>query len=245
MIRLLVFDIDGVLTDGETKTIDLSLMAQLAAMNRAARRDPALPAVTICTGRPAPYVEMMLQAIDGHLPGIFENGAGLYVPDGYRFLSHPDLGDGAAMAAVRRRLRETMLQSGQAYFQPGKEFSLSLFASDPAATDALYEQTLALLGPLAESVNLVRSPSCLNIVPRHIDKGRGIHFLAGHTGHDPAQMLGAGDSDGDLPFLALVGYKAAPANANQAVREAVDFVAPRPAAGGVRDILAHFRHYWP
>jgi hydroxymethylpyrimidine pyrophosphatase-like HAD family hydrolase len=240
MIRLLVFDIDGVLTEGEARKIDLSLMEQLAAMNRAARQDPARPAVTICTGRPAPYVEMMLQAIDGHLPGIFENGAGLYVPNGYRFLPHPDVGDGAAMAAVRRRLRETLLRSGHAYFQPGKEYSLSLFASDPDDTDALYDHTVAALGSLAGSVNLVRSPSCLNIVPLGIDKGQGIHFLAAQTGYDPAAMLGAGDSDGDLPFLELVGYKAAPANANQAVREAVHFVAPRVAADGVRDILAHF-----
>jgi HAD superfamily hydrolase (TIGR01484 family) len=240
MIRLLVFDIDGVLTEGETRKIDLSLMEQLAAMNQAARQDPALPAVTICTGRPAPYVEMMLQVIDGHLPGIFENGAGLYVPNGYRFLPHPDLDDGTAMTAVRQRLRETLLGSGRAYFQPGKEFSLSLFASDPADTDTLYEQTVTALGPLAESVNLVRSPSCLNIVPLGIDKGQGIHFLSAHTGYDPAAMLGAGDSDGDLPFLQMVGHKAAPANANQAIREAVHFVAPRPAADGVRDILAHF-----
>jgi hydroxymethylpyrimidine pyrophosphatase-like HAD family hydrolase len=240
MIRLMVFDIDGVLTEGEARKIDLSLMDQLAAMNRAARQDPALPAVTICTGRPAPYVEMMLQAIDGHLPGIFENGAGLYVPNGYRFLPHPNVGDGAAMAAVRRRLKETLLDSGRAYFQPGKEFSLSLFATDPADTDQLLELTVTAVGPLAASVNLVRSPSCLNIVPLAIDKGQGIHFLAAHTGYDPAAMLGVGDSDGDLPFLELVGYNAAPANANQAVREIVDFVALRPAADGVRDILAHY-----
>jgi hypothetical protein len=56
----------------------------------------------------------------------------------------------------------------------------------------------------------------------------------------PAGVLGVGDSDVDLPFLALAGYSAAPANANPAVKEIVQYVAPRPTADGVRDILAYF-----
>ena len=72
-IRLLVFDIDGVLTDGEAQPLDLRLMEQLTQMNRAARQDSARPAVTLCTGRPGPYVEIMLQAIDGHVPGLLED----------------------------------------------------------------------------------------------------------------------------------------------------------------------------
>ena len=53
-------------------------------------------------------------------------------------------------------------------------------------------------------------------------------------------MLGVGDSDSDLPFLALTGYNAAPANANQAVKQAVQYVSPYPTVEGVRDILRHF-----
>lgn len=239
-IKLLVFDIDGVLTDGETKVLDLALLAQLAAMNRAARTDPAQPAVTICTGRPAPYVEAMLQAIDGYLPGIFENGAGLYVPNGYRFLAHPELGNNGHMRMVRQRLEETLVQSGQAYFQPGKEYTLTLFAADPAETDRLGEQTAAALGSLREIVDLVFSVSCLNILPQGMNKGSGIEFLAEYTGYLPDEMLGVGDSDVDEPFLAAVGYRAAPANANPAIKQLAHYVAPRATSAGVRDILRYF-----
>jgi len=95
-IRLLVFDIDGVLTRGEGKALDLDLLQDLALLNRAARKDQNLPAVTLCTGRPSPNIEVMLQAIDGHLPGIYENGAGLYHPTEYKFLPHPDLSNSTA-----------------------------------------------------------------------------------------------------------------------------------------------------
>lgn len=240
-IKLIVFDIDGVLTDGETRVLDLPLLEQLAAMNRAARNDATRPAVTICTGRPAPYVEALLQAIDGYLPGIFENGAGLYVPDGYHFLAHPELGQNGHMKIVRQRLEETLLRSGQAYFQPGKEHTLTLFATNPAETYRLAEQASTALGSLQEHVDLVFSVSCLNVLPRGMDKGKGIDFLASYTGYRPDEMLGVGDSDVDASFLAAVGYSAAPANAIPAIKALAHYVAPRPTSAGVRDILQHFR----
>lgn len=243
-IKLLLFDVDGVLTDGEARKLDLPLFEMLALMNGRARQDPTLPAVTLCTGRPAPYVEVLLQAMDGHLPAIFENGAGLYVPQGYRFLPHPDL-DGDTDAAgpidpVRRRLAESLVRRGVAYFQPGKEHTLSLFASDPARTTTLHEEADAVLGDLRQTVDYLYSPSCLNILPRGMHKGRGVEFLAQYSGFALEEMLGVGDSDVDVPFLRLVGYSAAPCNANDAVKEVAQYVSAQRAADGVRDILNHF-----
>jgi len=90
-IRLIVPDIDGVVTDGEAQPLDLKLLARLGAMNQAARKDPKRPSVTFCTGRPAPYLEVMLQAIDRKLPGVYENGAGIYDPTNYQFVSLPQI----------------------------------------------------------------------------------------------------------------------------------------------------------
>ena len=239
-IRLLVFDIDGVLTGGEAQALDTRLLDQLASMNRAARGDPTLPAVTLCTGRPAPYVELMLQAMDGHLPGILENGAGLYLPDGYQFLPHPDLARPNHFQNVRQRLTEGMVKSGQAYIQPGKEYTLTLFARDPANRDRLAEWAADALGDEHDAVDLVYSNLWLNVLPRGIDKGKGLDFLADKTGFKFEVMLGVGDSDVYPPFLSLVGYSAAPANAGDEIKAMVQYVAPRQATDGVRDILSHF-----
>lgn len=239
-IRLLVFDIDGVLTQHEGRTFDLPLLERLADMNRVSCEEPSCPAVTVCTGRPASYVEAMLRAIDGRVPAVFENGAGLYVPDGYRFLPHPMLGHWPSFQAVRQRLEESLVRSGQAFFQPGKEYSLSIMACDPSETHALYDLALTALSSLRDSVDLVYSASCLNVLPRGVHKGKGIEFLASQTGYALGEMLGVGDSDVDLPFLDKVGYSAAPANANLNVKRLVQYVAPHPAGDGVRDILDHF-----
>lgn len=239
-VRLLLLDIDGVLTEGEARALDLQLMAQLAAFNRAARADPTRPAVTLCTGRPASYVEVMLQAIDGHLPAVYENGCGLYEPRGYRFLPHPSIGNGAAMDAARQQLYTQLVRPGKVFFQPGKQFSLSLFPLDGVTVPDLYPLAETALGPLRETVDLTYSSSCLNVTPRGVDKGSGLRFLCEQTGYRPDEVLGVGDSDVDRPFLLLAGRSAAPANAFDSVKRIVDYVSPHTTSDGVRDILREF-----
>jgi hydroxymethylpyrimidine pyrophosphatase-like HAD family hydrolase len=240
-IRLLLFDVDGVLTAGEAQPLDLALLGSLAEMNRRARADPNLPAATLCTGRPAPYVEVMLQAIDGHLPAIFENGCGLYLPSEYRFLPHPALAEsGRAFMAVRERLRSALVETGRVFFQPGKEYSLSLFPLEGVTVDDLLPLATAALGSETEAVNLVYSISCLNVIPRGLDKGAGLHFLCRRSGYRVDEVLAVGDSDVDLPLLDAAGYAAAPANANPAVKDVVDYVSPWKTTNGVRDILRYF-----
>jgi len=240
-IRLIVLDIDGVVSDGEARPLDLDLFAQLRAMNRAARGDPERPAITFCTGRPAPYLEAMLQAIDGQLPGVYENGAGIYAPADYRFITLPELAEYMnGFAEVTSRLEETLIQDEIAYFQLGKHHSLTLFAYDPLRAPELRDLTAQALGPLSERVDLVYSTSCLNILPRGIDKGKGLAHLAGMVEIPLQNMLGVGDSDVDLPFLRLVGHSAAPANANSNVKQLVKYVSKEASMNGVRDILAHF-----
>ena len=240
-IRLIVLDIDGVVSGGEAQPLDLDLFSQLGEMNRSARSDQERPAITFCTGRPAPYLEAMLQAIDGHLPGVYENGAGIYVPEDYRFVTLPELGEHLrSFADVTSRLEGTLIQDEIAYFQPGKHHSLTLFAHDPLRTPELRDLTAQALGPLSERVDLVYSTSCLNVLPRGIDKGKGLAHLAGMVEIPLGNMLGVGDSDVDLPFLRLVAHSAAPANANSNVKELVEYVSLEATAEGVRDILSHF-----
>ena len=241
-IELIVLDIDGVVTDGESEPLDLGLLAELAKINRAARDSTDRPSVTFCTGRPAPYLEAMLQAIDGHLPGVYENGAGIFVPADYRFMTLPGLGEYLdGFADVTSRLAETLIQDQIAYFQPGKHYSLTLFAYDPSRTSELKDLTAQALGPLSERVDLVYSTSCLNILPRGVDKGKGLAHLAGMVEIPLQNTLGVGDSDVDLPFLRLVGHSAAPANANSNVKDLVEYVSSAETVDGVRDIFAHFK----
>jgi HAD superfamily hydrolase (TIGR01484 family) len=239
-IKLIIFDIDGVLTGGETKALDHELLKCLAGLNRNSRQNSHLPGVTLCSGRAAPYVELMTQAIDGFLPAVFENGAGLYFPQSYSFIPNPILDVRSSIFPVRQRIQTELIDSRFAFFQPGKEYTLTLFPTDPANLGDLQSEVERVLGPLCEKVDLVQSPSCLNILPRGVNKGSGVQFLARQTEIGINSMLGVGDSDNDVPFLNLVGYKAAPANANALVKSIVQYISPKANVEGVRDIIAHF-----
>ncbi|HIC89517.1 MAG TPA: HAD family phosphatase [Anaerolineae bacterium] len=242
-IRLIVLDVDGCLTAGEAQPFDLDLLGYLASLNRRARCGEAVPAVTLCTGRPSPYVEATLQAIDGQLPAIYESGCGLYVPDGYRFLAHPAITAAMIQSVARaeRLLRDTLVASGRAFLQPGKSFSLSVFPCGNLTPVQLAEEIHQIVDRELEQLELQFSASCVNVMPAGIDKARGLHWLSEKTGIPLADMLGVGDSIGDIAFLETVGHRAAPANAHLRVKARVDYVASRPYAAGVREILSRWR----
>jgi HAD superfamily hydrolase (TIGR01484 family) len=239
-IKLIIFDIDGVLTQGEAKALDHELLKCLAGINGSARRNSLLPGVTLCSGRAAPYVELMTQAIGGFLPAVFENGAGLYIPGSYSFLPNPLLNAQSDIRAVKQKIQAELVDSRFAFFQPGKEYTLTLFPTNPLNYSELQKEVERVLGPLCTTVDLVQSPSCLNILPLGVNKGSGVQFLANQTEIDVDSMLGVGDSDNDVPFLTLVGHSAAPANANTAVKSIVQYISPQENVAGVRDIIAHF-----
>jgi hypothetical protein len=67
--------VDGVITRGEGQPVDLDVVMRLAELNRAAADDSSALAVTLCTGRQAPYVELMAQLCEVFLPCVFEHGA--------------------------------------------------------------------------------------------------------------------------------------------------------------------------
>src|SRR5205823_11709152 len=122
-IRLVLSDVDGVIAGGEGQPAELGVIARLADLNQRAQHDPLVPALTLCTGRQAPYVELMAQMTETFLPCIFEHGAGLFFPRAFRYSFEPRLGCdySARLARLRAALEADLLAPGRAFVQPGKE----------------------------------------------------------------------------------------------------------------------------
>ncbi len=241
-MKLIVLDCDGILSRGEAAPFDWQVMSRLASLNRRARAGETVPAVTLNTGRPSPYVEAVMQAIDGWLPAIFESGAGLYFPQTYRFETTPRLSveQQQALQEVIRRVDKAIVQSGRAYWQPGKTICHTMFAVAPQTIADFTAEVAAIAAQVSDQFIVTPAKLALNIHPAGIDKGSGLQWLSQVTGINPADMAGAGDTAGDIDFLRLVGYAAAPANATDAVRELVHYVSTQKDAAGLADIL----DYW-
>ncbi|MFN8524053.1 MAG: HAD hydrolase family protein [Chloroflexota bacterium] len=239
LIRLVLLDVDGCLTDGEASRLDIPALQLIAALNQRALEEPDLPAITLCTGRQAPYVELLCQAIGTFVPAIWETGAGLFDPIGYRFLRHPLMSDErlAAFEAIKGLIWERVEAPGLARRQPGKDLSLSLYPTTGTSVDQLYEAVAGLVEPFGEHYGVHRLLSCVEATPRGIDKGAGARWLCELTGLRLENMVGIGDQTPDLSYLSIVAAAAVPANATPDLRAMADYVAPRRSSQGVLDIL--------
>jgi HAD superfamily hydrolase (TIGR01484 family) len=238
-VRLAVIDIDGCLTPGEAGDWNWQALQTIRDLNRRARRGDPLPAVTLCTGRQEPYVEVFMQAIGAFLPAIYENGCGLYFPDGYRFVEHPSITSPVrkALADARAILYRRIVTPGLGYFQPGKEASLTLYPMSGTAVPHLHQAVADALSGCKALFAIQASVSCVDVTPAGIDKGAGVRWLSEETGFPLSHMGGVGDSTSDLKFLDLVGRSAAPANAAGEVKASVSYVSPYEDGEGVVDIL--------
>ncbi|MBI3734336.1 MAG: HAD family phosphatase [Chloroflexi bacterium] len=239
-VRLVVLDIDGCLTPGEAKPWSLEAMDFIARLNRRARVDPPQFAVTLCTGRQEPYVEAIMQAIDAHMPAIYENGGGLYFPDRYHFAENPSFTPDMRVALddIRMILRRALVEPGIGQFQPGKEVTLTLYPANAGITlGQLAELAARALDGRSSGFTVTASVSSVEILPDGIDKGAGVEWLSREIGIPLDNMAGIGDAPSDLSFLRKVGASAAPSNAHRAVKSAVQYVSPYDNGHGTMDIL--------
>jgi HAD superfamily hydrolase (TIGR01484 family) len=238
-LRLVVIDVDGCLTPGEGQPWNFEALEYVAQLNRRAQEDPTKLAVTLCTGRQEPYVEVLMQAIDAHLPGIYENGGGLYFPREYRFVENPLITAAMreALVGIKATLQREIVEVGLGYFQPGKEVSLSLYPLSEVSVHKLYLATAEALATYRAGYIAQESVSCVDVIPRGIDKGAGVRWLSRETGIPLDQIGGIGDSTSDLKFLSIIGHSAAPSNAADEVKARVDYVSPYEDGDGVVDIL--------
>jgi hydroxymethylpyrimidine pyrophosphatase-like HAD family hydrolase len=241
-MKLIVLDADGVLSKGEAHSFDLGLLNRLAELNNRARQGKPVPAVTLNTGRPSAYVEAVMQAIGGRYPALYESGAGLYFPATYQFETSPHLTPehDIALQEVIKRIDQALVQSGRAYWQPGKTVCYSLFAHPPLTIANFTTEVKAIASQVSDQFMVTPAKLALNIHPAGINKGSGLQWLAHVTGIDPIDMAGVGDTTGDIDFLRLVGHAAAPANATNNVKAVVQYVSAQNDAAGLQDIL----DYW-
>lgn len=238
LIRLVVSDVDGVLTDGIAAPLDFRAIRRIRELNARAEADPTVPFVTFCTGRQQPYLELLLQAIESRLPALWESGAGMYLPATYEFPLNPSLDPAAIrrLPAVRAAIFEAVVAPGRGVFQPGKDVSLTVFPRPPLSVSAL----IGLLREVVASFpdfDVQDASYCVNIQPAGVDKGAGLRWLAATLGFDLTEVAAIGDSTSDLSFLTIAGWSAAPANAQPDVRAMVDYVSPLPVSEGLLEIL--------
>ena len=241
-VKWILTDIDGCLSPDESVPWDMALFGQFAERVREANAGRGtLAPLTLCTGRPQPYVEVLEKILDIRVPSICENGAVLYsIAD-----NRPRLGPGVTeekllqLRAVRAFLEtEALPEHAGAVIQFGKEAQISVYCERVEVFAPIQRRVEAFAeanGGPALVIN--RSPYYLNISLAGVDKGNALHVLLDELGASHDEAAGVGDSLGDLALREAVGFFACPVNACAEIKEAADYVSPYPNVEGMLDIL--------
>ncbi len=241
VIKLIVCDIEGCLTPGKGKSLNLDALAAIKEYNSKSKKLKQVPPITLCTGRSLPYVEAMMQAIDGYIPAICENGAGLYDPETDDYQLHPLLTPQTRkqMAEAKKIVLEHLINSNQGKFEWGKDFVISINPPSDISIDNFFRIVQDTLRKYHIDVNITHSASAVDITPSGIDKFSGLQLLLDRLEINPEDVAGIGDTRGDFPVLKNVGFSAAPNNATDEVKQIVNYTSAYENGEGVVDIIKY------
>ena len=82
----------------------------------------------------------------------------------------------------------------------------------------------------------ISSGYALHIQPPGGGKGRGVEVASRLLGSGLENVAAVGDGENDIPMLEVAGFSACPADADDSVKEVVDYVASKPGGSGFAEI---------
>ena len=237
---LIVTDVDGCLAPEESEAWNLDGFCELARRVRAGDGTRPLP-LTLCTGRPQPYVEVLMKLLDIRLPAICESGAVLYSLHDNRSVYGPGVTREKLdeLSEIRHFMTSDLfVRYPEAVYQFGKEAHLSVFSEDPARIPVLADEIREFVRRYTDDpVEISASHYYLNISLRGVTKGSALRMLASERGLSREEIAAIGDTEGDLPLREEAAFFACPSNATPRTAAVADYVSSKPDVAGLMDIL--------
>ncbi|MDR8390829.1 HAD hydrolase family protein [Aliifodinibius sp. S!AR15-10] len=224
MIKLFVTDLDGCVSI-PFKTPVWECITEIRNLNIQSADDPTIPPLSICSGRPYPYVEAVAQWLDVRLPVVFESG-GMYDLNSNQF-DQNGFFDEAALEHVNE-LKNWMRTTVISKFPNGiMEFSKMMDAGFVHPDESVINEVLPIVTDHVDEnypeFEVHHTDISVNIILKKNNKGAGIKKLSERLGITPKEVAYIGDSNGDIPAMEIVGQSFAPVNAKSYVREFADF----------------------
>lgn len=248
MIKLFVTDLDGCLTY-PFKTPDWELVTKLREYSQLSRTDPNVPALTICTGRPQPYVEAVAQWLDIEYPVIFESGGGLYKPHVNELHWSPFLTDDMMkhINLIRDYVKQKILPDyPNSFIEFAKHTDVGVVSADFSEIREIYHRIREFVLERYTEFEVHYTEVSCNVITRACNKGAGIAFLSEMTSINPKEMAYIGDGTNDIPALSKVGRPFAPQNARQETQKVATVLDQQATAAVVKayeTLIAENRHH--
>lgn len=261
MIRLAAFDLDGTLMGADQQLTPRVKAAVAAAQSRGV-------CVTLATGRMFRATLPYARELGITAPLICYQGGWIQAQNGEVMYRVP-LDTGLARMAIELACAEgwhtVLYADGQLYIQELAHpvaFYDGLLGSDMTIGDpweAVFaahtaDKVLFVAGPddipamapvlnarFAGLADIVQSHErFIEVVPKGVDKGSALAWLAQHFDIPQSDVLAAGDQGNDLAMVQWAGVGVAIGNATPAVKTAATWIAPPVGEDGAVDIIERF-----
>jgi hydroxymethylpyrimidine pyrophosphatase-like HAD family hydrolase len=233
-IRLFVSDIDGCLSE-PYKPYELRVLSEVAEMARAAGSNEAMPHLSLCSGRPYPYVEAMTQLLGLTFPVLFESGGGLFDPSKARVEWNPCFTEEIAsqIEEIRGWMGREIIPDTSLMIDHCKRTQAGVIGPDYEEIVGALDRIVTYVDERMPGFRVFHTTVSIDVLPPDITKRQALDWLSEVTGTPVSQMAYIGDTNGDLEALQNVGYSFAPANADPAVRAHVQVVTNAPVSAGM------------
>lgn len=243
MIKLFITDLDGCLAH-PFETPDWEAITRIRELNHKSRDNEEIPPLTICSGRPFPYVEALAQWLSVEHPVLFESGGGMYRFEDNLLEWHPCFDEEArnSISEIKEWLETTVIRNYSGTIPEFSKFTdAGLVNPDPHKIARMHKEIEHFIGRNYPMFQVYDTDVSVNIILKEANKGAGIRFLCDKLGLDLSEVAYIGDSGGDIPALEIVGRAYAPVNAKDYTKAVVHKVTGEATHGvleAYEDIIA-------
>lgn len=218
-VRLVISDVDGTLTVRRgSLLIDTEAVEAIRLLERSGVR------VALVSGNSLPVTRALAIYFGASGPVAGENGCvGFYEGEVYH-LSSRRVPEELVEELRRLGLRES--------WQNQYRHHDAAFISDGSVTlDDVVRVVSRFPG-----FKVIHSGYAFHVAPEECGKGAAARWISRVTGVNLSEALSVGDGENDLEMLEVTGLSAAPADADERVKEAVSIVASKPGGKGFAEI---------
>ena len=213
MSKALVLDLDGTLTRGGEDRLSRELRERLLEL----KRDGWV--LILATGRDRKYLESR-EDIRGVFDGwVCEAGVSIYVSS-----------TGERKVLVDERWHQFINEVRGLGCVASKENTASLSCGE------CLESIKSIASRLGVRCKVVNNKGSLLLLPEAVDKAVGLSELL-KLMRFKGFVVAIGDSEVDVEMLKVADFKAAPSNADEVIKEVVDYVSSRENGEGVIEVL--------
>lgn len=244
MIKLFITDLDGCISH-PFKSPDWDAIAEIRELNIRSREEEHIPPLTICSGRPFPYVEAVGQWLQVEKPMLFESGGGMYNMELNSITWNPYFDSEArtAVSEIKEWMEQSLIKNYEGTYPEFAKFTdAGLVNPDPSKIALMHKEVTDFMGDKYPMFETHLTDVSVNIILSKANKGQGIRNLCDVLKIDVKECAYIGDTSGDIPGLEIVGQSFAPSNAKSFVKEMVQTVTQETTQGvleAYKKIIAH------